>query len=102
MWSAVLTAPQFVKGVVLPADTLTPAQCRMARAALQWSVNEAGAAAGVSYRTIVRLENEQRDIQPDKVTVIRRAFEAAGVRFLDAGGDAGGVVPPPLKVPPPR
>lgn len=74
----------------------------MARAALQWSVNEAGAAAGVSYRTIVRLENEQRDIQAEKVAAIRRAFEGAGVRFLDAGPDAGAVAPPPLKVPPPR
>lgn len=88
-----------VKGEnVLTADTLTPAQCRMARAALQWSLNEAAAAAGVSYRTIFRLENEQRDVQAEKVAAIRRAFEAAGVRFLDAGADAGGVVPPPRKI----
>jgi transcriptional regulator with XRE-family HTH domain len=87
---------------VLAADTLTPAQCRMARAALQWSVNEAGAAASVSYRTIVRLENEQRDIKADKLVAIRRAFEVAGVRFLDAGDESGGVVPPSLKVLPPR
>jgi len=78
------------------AETLTPAQCRMARAALQWSVNEAAEAAGVSYRTIVRLENEQRDIKADRVVVIRRSFEAAGVRFIDVGEDAGGVVPHPL------
>jgi DNA-binding XRE family transcriptional regulator len=102
LWSVLLTAQQSVKGVVLAADTLSPAQCRMARAALQWGVNEAAAAAGVSYRTIVRLENEQRDIQPDKVATIRCAFEAAGVRFLDTGSEAGAVVPPPLKVPPPR
>ena len=74
----------------------------MARAALQWSLDEAAKAAGVSYRTIFRLENEQRDIQVDKVAAIRRAFEAAGVRFLDEGVDAGAVVPPPLKVLAPR
>jgi hypothetical protein len=74
----------------------------MARAALQWSVNEAAEAAGVSYRTIVRLENEQRDIKADRVAVIRRSFEAAGIRFLDVGADAGAVVPPPLTVLPPR
>ena len=74
----------------------------MARVALRWSVDEAGSAAGVSYRTIVRLENEQRDIQADKLAAIRRGFEAAGVRFLDEGPDAGAVVPPPLKVLPPR
>lgn len=74
----------------------------MARAALQWSLDETAKAAGVSYRTIFRLENEQRDVQAEKVAAIRRAFEAAGARFLDAGADAGGVVPPPLKVLPPR
>lgn len=73
----------------------------MARAALRWSVNEAGHAAGVSYRTIVRLENEQRDIQIEKIAVIRRAFEAAGVRFIEEGTNAGGVVPPLLKTLPP-
>ncbi|MEA3029225.1 MAG: hypothetical protein QOG13_550 [Sphingomonadales bacterium] len=74
----------------------------MARAALQWSVEQAAKAAGVSYRTILRFENEQRDIQPDLIAAIRRAFEAAGVRFIDAGSDASAVVPPPLRVPPPR
>ena len=67
----------------------------MARAALQWSLDDAAKAAGVSYRTIFRLENEQRDVQAEKVAGIRRVFEAAGVRFLEAGADAGGSVPPP-------
>lgn len=74
----------------------------MARAALQWSLDETAKAAGVSYRTIFRLENEQRDIQAGKVAAIRRCLEAAGARFLDEGPNAGAVVPPPLKVVPPR
>jgi transcriptional regulator with XRE-family HTH domain len=74
----------------------------MARAALQWSLDEAARAAGVSYRTIFRLENEQRDIQAAKVAAIRGAFEAVGVRFLDEGPDSGAVVPPRQKVLPPR
>lgn len=98
----VLTTKKSVKGDILTRPVLLPVQCRMARVALQWSVNEAGRAAGVSYRTIVRLENEQRDIQADKLAAIRRGFEAAGVRFLDEGPDAGAVVPPPLKVVPPK
>jgi len=69
----------------------------MARAALQWSLDEAAKAAGVSYRTIFRLENEQRDIQETKVAAIRLAFQAAGVRFLDEGADTGGVVPPAFR-----
>jgi transcriptional regulator with XRE-family HTH domain len=58
----------------------------MARAALQWSLDEAAKAAGVSYRTIFRLENEQREIQPEKLEAIRKAFEAAGVAFAERGG----------------
>lgn len=74
----------------------------MARAALQWSLEEAGAAAGVSRRTILRFENEHRDIQPELIVALRHAFEAAGVRFIDDGADAGGVVPPPIPSSPPR
>ncbi|MGA9580899.1 MAG: helix-turn-helix transcriptional regulator [Allosphingosinicella sp.] len=74
----------------------------MARAALQWSLDETAKAAGVSYRTIFRLENEQRDVQAQKVSAIRRAFEEAGVRFVEEGPDSGGVVPARLKTPPPR
>jgi len=74
----------------------------MARAALQWSLEEAGAAAGVSRRTILRFENDHRDIKPELIADLRCAYEAAGVRLLDAGPDVGAVVPPPLRVPPPR
>ncbi|MBV9929558.1 MAG: helix-turn-helix transcriptional regulator [Alphaproteobacteria bacterium] len=66
----------------------------MARAALQWSLHQAAAASGVSYRTIFRLENEERDIQPRKLAAIRDAFQSAGVRLISEGVDAGGVVPP--------
>lgn len=45
-----------------------------------------GKAAGVSYRTIFRLENEQRDIQTEKAAAIRRAFEVVGVTFAEPGG----------------
>ncbi len=89
-----------VRGAAVPGSpVLTPAQSRMARAALQWSLEEAAKAAGVSRRTILRLENDQRDIQAGKVAAIRQALEAAGVRFRDEGPDAGAVIPPPLKVP---
>jgi len=73
---------------------LTPAQSRMARAALQWTLEQAGAAAGVSRRTILRFENGHRDIKPELIATLRRAYEAAGLRFLDEGVDAGAVVPP--------
>ena len=73
----------------------------MARAALEWSLEDAAAAAGVSRRTALRLERYHRDITPELIQALRRAYEAAGVRFLDEGPDAGAVVPPPLRVLPP-
>lgn len=74
----------------------------MARAALQWPLHDAGRAAGVSYRTILRFEKEQRDVQLDLIDVLRRAYEAAGVRFINEGPDAGATLPPLLRTPPPR
>lgn len=85
-----------------PGRALTPAQSRMARAALQWSLEQAGAAAGISRRTVLRFENDHRDIKPELISGLRRAYEAAGVRFVEEGADAGAVVPPPLKALSPR
>ena len=51
---------------------------------------------------ILRLANEQRDIQPELIAALRRAFEAAGVRFIERGLDAGGVVPPAFRGLPPN
>ena len=65
----------------------------MARAALQWSLDDVQAASGVSRRTVLRLE-QNLPIQRRNAQGIRSAFERAGVRFLDDGPDAGGVVPP--------
>ena len=58
----------------------------MARAALQWSLEDAAAAAGVSRRTVLRFERNHRDVQPEKVAAIRQAFEAVGVTFAERGG----------------
>jgi transcriptional regulator with XRE-family HTH domain len=73
----------------------------MARAALEWSFEDAAAAAGVSRRTVLRFERYHRDVKPELIEALRRAYEAAGVRFLDTGPDVGAVVPPALRVPTP-
>jgi len=73
----------------------------MARAALEWSLEDAAAAADVSRRTVLRFERYHREVKPELIDALRRAYEGVGVRFLDAGPDAGGVVPPPIRVPPP-
>jgi transcriptional regulator with XRE-family HTH domain len=92
---------EHVKGVDLERPVLRPEQSRMARAALEWSLEDAAKAAGVSRRTVLRFERYHRDVKPELIEAVRRAYEAAGVRFLEAGADAGAVVPPPQRVSPP-
>jgi DNA-binding LacI/PurR family transcriptional regulator len=58
----------------------------MARAALEWSLEDAAAAAGVSRRTVLRFERHHRDVRPELIEAIRRAYEAAGVRFAEPAG----------------
>ena len=68
-------------------------QCRMARAALDWSQQDLAKAAGVSARTVIRYEAGQSVLQ-GRVESLRKAFEARSVIFIDAGPLTGGVVPP--------
>lgn len=63
----------------------------MARAALDWSLDILAEASGVNRKTILRFEREEVASRPNSLDAIRRAFEAAGVRFLEDGG-----VYPPL------
>lgn len=65
----------------------------MARAALNWSLEEAAEAAGVSRRTVLRFERDHRDIKPELIQAIRGAFEQAGVRFIDEAGRIGLTAP---------
>ena len=67
---------------------MLPAQCRMARAALQLGVREVAALASVSPNTIARLERGEA-LYPRTVEAIRAALESAGVEFTN--GDAPGV-----------
>jgi len=66
----------------------------MARSALGWTLDALAAASGVNRKTILRFERQEAAARPRTLQAIRRAFEAAGVRFMDEGELAGGVVPP--------
>jgi transcriptional regulator with XRE-family HTH domain len=70
---------------------ITPAQCRAARALLDWSQQELANHAGVGIVTVHQLE--ARLSRPRRATfdVIRRALEAAGVEFIDENGGGPGV-----------
>lgn len=68
-------------------------QCRMARAALDWTQHDLAAAAGVSWRTVARFEGSE-SVLPARVHKLRQALESKGVAFVDDGKCAGAVVPP--------
>jgi transcriptional regulator with XRE-family HTH domain len=77
---------RLVKGVVIAADDLLPVQCRMARAALGWSVDQLAAAAGVDRKTILRFEQRSTVPRAANVAAMRQALEQAGVRFAEPAG----------------
>jgi transcriptional regulator with XRE-family HTH domain len=69
---------------------LTPVQSRMARAALGMGVRELAAAAKISTDTVARFERGE-ELKERTVDAIRRAFEEAGVEFIDENGGGPGV-----------
>ena len=64
---------------------LTKAQCRAARAGLEWSREDLAEMAGLSDRTITDFERGAREPHDNNKRAIRVAFEAAGVRFTKEG-----------------
>jgi transcriptional regulator with XRE-family HTH domain len=66
-----------------------PAQVRMARAALNWSLNDLATASGVHRNTISNFETGKYGGSEDALTAIQRALEAEGVGFTN--GDEPGV-----------
>ena len=70
---------------------ITPAQCRMGRAALRWSVPTLAAAAQVGASTVTRFETEQTSPTRANLAAIRQALERAGVVFIAENGGGPGV-----------
>jgi transcriptional regulator with XRE-family HTH domain len=69
---------------------ITREQLRMARAALGWNVIETAARSGVAPNTITRYENGT-DAYGSTLQKLRRAFEKAGLAFIDGNGEGPGV-----------
>ena len=68
-----------------------PAQVRMARAALNWSLADLAKVAGVHRNTISNFETERYGGSADALEAIRAALEAAGVEFIAENGGGPGV-----------
>jgi transcriptional regulator with XRE-family HTH domain len=69
--------------------TLSPAQCRAARALLNWSQLDLVAHSKITKKTIADFERGATQPRPQTLAQILAAFEAAGIEFLN--GDAPGV-----------
>ena len=66
-------------------------QIRAARAILSWSASEIAEKAGLRRETVQRLEKFD-DIPPSRtqsLVELQRAFEEAGIEFIDADGVKG-------------
>lgn len=68
---------------------VTSAQFRMARAALEWTVRDLAAKAGVHRNTIARIEAGEASHGPT-LAAVQRALEDAGIIFLSAGEQTNG------------
>ena len=68
---------------------MTPAQCRAARALLDWSQQQLADAAKIGNATIRNFEGGKSTPQNATLDVLQRALESAGVEFTN--GDEPGV-----------
>ncbi len=64
---------------------MTPAQCRAARALLQWSQNDLARNAGIDAVTLRNEESERTAAQRASFAVIRQALGTAGVDLTEQG-----------------
>jgi transcriptional regulator with XRE-family HTH domain len=70
---------------------ITASQCRAARGLLDWSQLDLAKQAGVGVVTIRQLEASSHEPRRATLDVIRRAFETAGVDFIEGDGRGPGV-----------
>lgn len=71
--------------------SLTPAQCRAARALLDWSQGDLAAESKVATKTLADFERGKRTPYDRTLADIRVALEAAGVEFIPENGGGAGV-----------
>jgi transcriptional regulator with XRE-family HTH domain len=70
---------------------MTPEQCRAARGLLGWSQRELSSNARVGLVTVRHFETSAHAPRLATLDAIRRAFESAGVEFIDENGGGAGV-----------
>jgi predicted transcriptional regulator len=71
-------------------NPITPVQMRMARAAVGWGIWKLAEKAGMTARTIARIESGSRARQ-STLAAIRSSLESAGIEFTEENGRGPGV-----------
>jgi len=69
---------------------MTHDQLRMARAALNWTIDALASESSVSRNTIARAERGEKVFQ-STLTALKLTLEAAGVEFIPENGGGPGV-----------
>ena len=77
--------------LVVTGLMITASQCRAARGLLDWTQQELANAARVGVATVRVFEGETAETRPATLAVLRRAFELAGVEFIEENGGGVGV-----------
>jgi transcriptional regulator with XRE-family HTH domain len=70
---------------------VSPAQCRAARALVDWSQDQLSAAATISISALRNFEAGRSNPTRNNLAAIRSALEAAGVQFIEQNGNGPGV-----------
>jgi len=71
--------------------SVTPAQVKMARAALDWTVRDLAKATGLHRNTINNIEVGRHSGDAETLQKIERVLYAAGVEFIPENGGGEGV-----------
>lgn len=69
-------------------EMISPEQCRAARGLLDWNEQELANKAAVGIVTVRQLEAGTHEPRRATLDVVRRAFEKAGVEFIEENGGA--------------
>lgn len=70
---------------------ITAAQCRAARALIEWTQPQLADAAGLGLSTVVDFERNRRAVSDGARGAIAEALEVAGVVFVPENGEGAGV-----------
>lgn len=70
---------------------ISPAQCRAARALLDWTREQLAAESGVPMRTLADFETGATTPRPTTLQKLQETFSRQGVAFISVNGSPSGV-----------